>query len=99
VEVKRTEDTNTLVLRVFLEYTGGGLIHHFRIAFRQPEADIWAPLGNFTASAINNSKLAWTAQIVDDRFQHSRVELWIEVVNSNNHISSGVPQLEEIGRY
>lgn len=98
VQVKRTEHNNTLTLKAFLAYTGGGSIHHFAVAFRYPGASTWTELGNFTASRSAELMLVWTAQVVDDRFQDSRIELQVEAFNSNGHISNSIVQIEEIGK-
>lgn len=98
VEVKRTEHNNTLSLKVSLAYTGGGSIRYFAVAFRHPEVATWTALGNFIASATD-SMLVWTTQVVEERFQGSRIELRVEAVNSNGHVSNRVVQLEEIGEH
>ena len=98
-EVERTDHNSTLSLRVSLNYTGGGAIHHFVVAFRHyPEGGAWIALGNITASTTD-SMLVWTAQVADDRFQGSRIELRLEAVNSNGHTSNQIMPLEEIGKH
>lgn len=99
-EVKRNH-INTLSLRVSLAYTGGGLIDHFLVDFRHhPEGGMWISLGNITPAVTTDSNmLVWTAQLFDARFQGSRIELRLEAVNSNNHISNQIIQLEEIGKH
>lgn len=96
VEVRRTK-ANTISLKVSLAYTGGGSIPYCTVAFRHLEVGTWTALGNFTTSATDDSALVQTLQIVDDRFQGSRIEIQVQAVNSNGRISNRVDQLEEIG--
>ena len=96
VQVERSDHNNTLNLRISLAYTGGGSIDYFIVSFRRPEGP-WAALGNVSATATGDV-LVWTAQVVDNRFQDSKIEVQIQVVNSNGHTSNPVNQTEAISK-
>lgn len=96
--MRRGDSTNTFNLKAFLAYTGGGSIAYFAVSFQLPEASEWTTLGNFTASAADGSQLIWTAQVVDDRLQFSRIEMLVTVINSNGYASNSENQLEMIGK-
>lgn len=99
VEVRRSEErNNTLHIVATLAYTGGGTILHFIISFRHIGDSDWMQL-DYTPTAIpaDDSQLVWTAQMTDDRFQQSGIELQVTAVSSNNHNSNLVEQPENIG--
>lgn len=93
------DSSNALQLTATLDYTGGGTITHFIVSFRPLGMSAWVLLSNFTAAtAVEDSVLTWTAQVEDDRFQDSAIELQVSAVNSNNHASNIMEQYEEIGK-
>lgn len=82
-----------------LAYTGGGSIAYFVISFRYTGTNNWMELdSNITAIAVDGSALVWTAEMMDHRFQDYLIELQVQAVNSNNHISNIVIQAEDIGK-
>ena len=91
---------NTLNLMASLVYTGGGSIAHFVVSFRYTGTNDWVELNdNITANAVEGSALMWTAVIMDERFQDSLIELQVQAVSSNNHISNNISQAEDMGKY
>lgn len=100
VTVRRSEERNdTFHVTATLNYTGGGAIELFVVSYRKIRTTAtWIPLDrNFTATP-SDSQLLWSANIVDDNFQYSGIELRIKVVNSYGHASNYVDQREQIGK-
>lgn len=96
--MRRSENSNkTLHVTASLAHTGGGDIAHFVISFRYFGVDLWTVLDdNFTARRVVDSQYMWSAEVADDRFQNSGIELEVRAVNSNGHKSNRVAQPEEI---
>ena len=83
VAVTRLNRT-TFNLYVSLAYTGGGVITHFNVSFRNTGATSWHPLGEIPAIPSPNSSLVWNGVISRDDFDTS-IPLTFNVLAVNTH--------------
>ena len=83
VEVTRLNRT-TFNLSVSLAYTGGGVITHFRISFRNTGTTSWHPLGEYPATPSPDSSLVWNWVMSRNEFDTS-IPLTFNVLAVNSY--------------
>ena len=80
-----------------LDYTGGGIVTHFLVSFRENGASEWSSDKNVPATLVPNSdNLGWTGVIRSDDFAvFAEFEFRVQVANERDMTTSAFMQTEE----
>ena len=97
LEVTRISNT-TFSLSVSLAYTGGGVITHFNVSFRNTGTISWNPLGGIPATPSPDSSLVWNGVMSRDEFAGMTLEFQVVVVNGEMFGSTATVVQEKLSK-